>query len=261
MDQDAIRSYWVQQARAHGRSHAASWSDLRVIELEVAEIARRLTEGDRVLDVGCANGFSSLQLARAHAIVLRGLDFVPEMIKNARANLNAVRSVLRGDVIFEVGDILSLEEADGAYDKVIVTRVLINLESWDRQVRALGECARVLRSGGTLMLSEATVQWWTRLNRLRAEWGLPDIPMPAFNTYLDEDALLGAAAPYFDVLETVNFASTYYVGTRVLKPILAKALNSDIDVADPAAEWNRWWASLPAWGDYGTQKLFVLRRR
>jgi hypothetical protein len=25
-------------------------------------------------------------------------------------------------------------------------------------------------------------------------------------------------------------------------------------------EWNRWFAQLPAWGDYGTQKLFVFRK-
>ena len=59
----------------------------------------------------------------------------------------------------------------------------------------------------------------------------------------------------------VDFASTYYVGTRVLKPLLAQATGAPVDVADPASEWNRWFASLPAVGDYGTQKLFVFRKR
>ena len=61
--------------------------------------------------------------------------------------------------------------------------------------------------------------------------------------------------------EMVNFASTYFVGTRVIKPLLARLLGQEAKVADPGMHWNRWFASLPATGDYGTQKLFVLRKR
>jgi hypothetical protein len=63
------------------------------------------------------------------------------------------------------------------------------------------------------------------------------------------------------LLELVNFASTYYVGTRVLKPLLNQALGGLVDVADPKMEWNRWFAQLPAAGDYGTQKLFVFQKK
>ena len=69
----------------------------------------------------------------------------------------------------------------------IVFLVLINLGHWDRQLSGLRECIRVLKSGGLLLLSEATLQRWCRLNALRAEWGLEDIPMPPFNQYLDQD--------------------------------------------------------------------------
>jgi hypothetical protein len=61
-------------------------------------------------------------------------------------------------------------------------------------------------------------------------------------------------------VELVNFASTYFVGTRLLKPLLAAAIDASIDVADPSAEWNRWISDLPPWGDYGAQKLFVFRK-
>jgi hypothetical protein len=62
------------------------------------------------------------------------------------------------------------------------------------------------------------------------------------------------------LVEVSNFASTYYVGTRVLKPLLAKATNAPLNIADPHAEWNRWFSQLPAAGDYGTQKLFVFEK-
>jgi len=56
-------------------------------------------------------------------------------------------------------------------------------------------------------------------------------------------------------------SQAYYLGTRVLKPLLAQALGATVDVANPDMEWNRWFARLPAFGDYGTQKLFVFRKR
>ncbi len=46
-----------------------------------------------------------------------------------------------------------------------------------------------------------------------------------------------------------------------MKPLLAQATGAPVDVADPLSEWNRFVASLPAAGDYGTQKLFVFRKR
>jgi hypothetical protein len=119
----------------------------------------------------------------------------------------------------------------------------------------------VTRPGGLLLLSEATQQGWHKLNEFRGEWGLPPIPVPTFNTYLNEPEVVEALAPSFDLIELVNFASSYYVGTRVLKPLLSQALQANVNVADPDLHWNRWWAQAPAWGDYGTQKLFVFRKR
>jgi len=62
------------------------------------------------------------------------------------------------------------------------------------------------------------------------------------------------------LIEISNFASTYYVGTRVLKPLLALATKAPLNVADPGAQWNRWFSALPSAGDYGTQKLFVFKK-
>ena len=95
---------------------------------------------------------------------------------------------------------------------------------------------------------------------MRVEWDLPPIPMPPFNKYLDEDSVIESVAPELRLLRLVNFASTYYVGTRFLKPLLIRALGSSMDVTDPNAELNRFFAQLPSAGDYGTQKLFVFEK-
>jgi ubiquinone/menaquinone biosynthesis C-methylase UbiE len=260
LSQNEVYEYWNKQAHEHGQSPSASWSDHCVIDMEIAEISKHLVDGERVLDVGCANGYSSVQFAGARQIELRGVDYIPKMIEEARGRLPALKDKLRGSVEFEVGDITQLKEPSNFYDKVVVVRVLINLGHWERQLSGMRECLRVLKPGGLLLLSEATLQGWRRLNALRAEWGLEDIPMPPFNQYLDQDQVITAVRVEAELLELSNFASTYYVGTRVLKPLLAKAAQAPISVADPNSEWNRWFSQMPAGGDYGTQKLFVFRK-
>jgi ubiquinone/menaquinone biosynthesis C-methylase UbiE len=260
LSQQEVFEYWTRQAQEHGQSPSASWTDHRVIEMEIGEITRHLHDGDKVLDVGCANGYSSIQFACSRRIQLRGLDFVPEMIEQAKARSGTMQEHLVGSVEFEVGDIVQLKEPSSCYDTVIVVRVLINLGTWERQLSGLRECIRVLKPGGLLLLSEATLQGWRRLNALRQEWGLSDIPMPPFNEYLDQQSVIAAVSGQAEVLEISNFASSYYVGTRVLKPLMAQAIRGPVSVADPNSEINRWFSQLPAAGDYGTQKLFVLRK-
>jgi ubiquinone/menaquinone biosynthesis C-methylase UbiE len=256
---EQIREYWTDQARRLGPDPAASWSDIRAMELEISEIGRRLEDGERVLDVGCANGFSTMMFAQQRRISIRGVDYIPEMVAEARARL--AEPLQQGSSVdFAVGDATNLDEPSSAYDKVVVIRVVINLSTWGRQVQALKEFARVLKVGGTLLLSEATLQGWRRLNLLRQDWGLEPVPMPSFNMYLDEDAVVEVVAPELELVELVNFSSSYFVATRVIKPLLIRALGLDQDPGDPKAEWNRWASQIPAFGDYGTQKLFVLRR-
>jgi len=258
---EQVRAFWTAQAIQHGQSPSASWSDVHVLDLEAREIQQRLEDGDRVLDVGCGNGYSTVRFAAARRIAIRGIDYIPQMIDEARVRASALDQRLTGTVEFAVGDVSDLKEPASGYDKVIAIRVLINLGSWPAQQAALRGCGRLVKPGGLLLLSEATLQGWNRLNAFRTEWGLPPIPMPAFNTYLDEEQVVATLAPAFEIVELVNFASTYYVGTRVLKPLLAAAAHPALDVADPQLHWNRFWAQLPAAGDYGTQKLFVFRKR
>jgi ubiquinone/menaquinone biosynthesis C-methylase UbiE len=259
---EQIKNFWTEQAKKHGQSTAASWSDHRVIEMEIREIFPYLGESDLVLDVGCANGYSTIQFAAGKDITIRGVDYIPEMIEQASLRLASLKDRLMGTAEFRVDNVLSLNEPDDTYDKVIVTRVIINLHDWDLQLKGIHECIRVLKPLGLLILLEATLQGWQRLNALRQEWGLTEIPMPAFNNYINKERLFEAVSYDLKLVKVMNFSSTYYVGTRVLKPLLAKVLgNSNMNSADPDMEWNRWFSQLPSWGDYGTEELFVFKKR
>jgi len=259
-DLDKIRDYWTNQAKTHGQAAAASWSDTRMIDLEIGQLIQFINDGDRILDVGCANGYTTFQLAHNRKVSIKGLDYIPEMIANAKARLANLAGELWGEVSFEEGDITNLSAPDGAYDKLICVRVLINLQNQERQIHAVRQCARVVKEGGLLLLSEATIQGWQRLNCFRREWGLPDIPMPPFNHYLDLEIFKQDFGCGLRLERVIDFASTYYVATRVFKPLLAMAAPKEVNIADPGMEWNRWAAMLPAGGDYGVQKLLVFRK-
>lgn len=258
---DQIREFWRSQAVDFAGDHRASWTDIHAINLEIAEISKWIRDDIRVVDIGCANGFSTLQYASRFGIDIRGIDYIPEMVAAASQRLSTVATPLRGNASFEVGDICSLTEPDAYYDLGIVTRVIINIPNRERQIVAIREAARIIKPGGMLLFSEATREGLAQLNLLRAEWQLPPIPEPAFNNYVDEKLLREAAPDLLELSEISNFSSTYFVGTRVLKPLLAAAVDKGIDVAKPEMEWNRFFSMLPAAGDYGTQKLFAFRRR
>ncbi len=257
---DQIRKYWTDQAIEHGDTSSASWSDHRVMDLEIPEIINYLDDGDTVIDIGCANGYSTIQFACQKRINISGIDLIPEMIETAKLRKKQFSEKILGKAEFNIGDILSLKVDSGQYDKVIVTRVIINLNNWENQKKALRNCMELVKPGGLLLISEATIQGWQNLNKFRAEWGLKKIEMPTFNFYLDEDKVIETVSQALKFIELKNFSSTYYVGTRVIKPLLNAALGNRIDVSAPDMEWNRWFSQLPAWGDYGTQKLFVFKK-
>jgi ubiquinone/menaquinone biosynthesis C-methylase UbiE len=261
LNENEIRDYWRNQAITFAEDHRASWADVYAINLEIAEISKRLRNDTRVIDIGCANGFSTVNYARRFNLNIKGVDYIPEMIAAANDRLSAEAAQLVGAVSFAVGDITALDEPDGHYDTAIVTRVIINLAEREKQIAAIREAARIIKPGGALLLSEATREGLQQLNLFRSEWGLQPIPEPPFNNYVDEELARTAAPDLLDMEEISNFSSTYFVGTRVLKPLLAGAIGNHIDPARAEMEWNRFFSLLPAAGDYGTQKLFIFRRR
>jgi len=255
-----IKEYWTKKVSSYGNSHKSSWSDRYAIAMEIKAIASCLSDGDKVCDIGCNVGHSTMHFAKKKKIDILGLDYVEEMIVKAKQRL-AKTDLGGSSVQFDVGDMTNLNLPDASFDKIVTTRVLINLGSWDNQVIGLSECFRVLRKGGFLLLSEASLNAWNRLNQIRGKCGFDAIPMPSFNNYLDEDKLLKASRQYADLIRVERFSSTYYLGTRVLKPLLKKHLFKSMDIANPKSMVNRLSCGLPAIGDFGPQKLFVFRKK
>jgi ubiquinone/menaquinone biosynthesis C-methylase UbiE len=221
---DFIHQFWEKQASQHGVSHVASWGDNWAIALETDTIARHLKDGDAVLDVGCANGYSAFeQLGRHRLQRLVGVDFSAQMIAAAR-KAHAERKA--GDnVSFHEGDIRKLAFPDASFDVVYTTRVLINLPNWEEQITGIKECLRVARPGGTVILSEAFWEPLQLLNALRSLKQLPPLVEHDFNRYLKKTKLEAWLRDAGFDFEIEDFSSIYYLGSRFLREL----------VTDPAA--------------------------
>lgn len=110
--------------------------------------------GSIVLDIGCGAGIDSIIAARITGPEGRviGLDFLPEML--SRAASAAAEAGLNNLETLE-GEMEAIPLPNASVDHVIANGV-INLSP--RKSRALAECARVLRAGGDLCMSDLTMQ-------------------------------------------------------------------------------------------------------
>ena len=109
--------------------------------------------GETVLDLGCGAGIDSVLAARRTGPSGRviALDFLPEMLE--RTSLAAAEAGLDNVETLEA-EMEAIPLRDESVDH-IVSNGVINLSA--RKRRVLAECARVLRPGGKLSISDLTV--------------------------------------------------------------------------------------------------------
>jgi arsenite methyltransferase len=118
--------------------------------LRFAEIAG----GETILDVGCGGGIDTILAARrtGSSGTVIALDFLPEMLERTAA---AAREAGLDNVEPLEGEMEAIPLDDASVD-LIVSNGVINLSP--RKARVMAECARVLRPGGRLCVSDLTVE-------------------------------------------------------------------------------------------------------
>ena len=224
IDPKKIKEYWDNQAREYRADPRATIKDHQFRLLEMDVLKRHLTLEDVVLDVGCGNGFQTLDYAKCVRSI-RGLDYSAPMIEVARKSAEASG---QRNCSFEVGDILNHKLQREAYDAVVCERCLINLPTEEHQRRAVVRMHGALKYGGRLLLSEVTLQGRERLNQLRREFGLGDIKKHWHNLYIDEERFLPFLSDFFDTVEVVRFGMYQFI-SKVIHPMLVAPKEPDFD--------------------------------
>jgi ubiquinone/menaquinone biosynthesis C-methylase UbiE len=120
---------------------------LQIMGEQLCESAE-LRPGARVLDVATGNGGTAIAAARRGCDVV-GIDYVPELIDQARRRALAERY----PITFDVGDAEDLPYDDASFDAV--TSTLGVMFTADHR-RTADELVRVCRPGGTIALANWT---------------------------------------------------------------------------------------------------------
>lgn len=272
---DEIKSYWDMQAELardggdklliidldrnvfSDSSGGGTLKDWRLRELEIQAFANYISVNDRVLDIGCGNGFSTVQLSLRTGCAITGLDYSERMIENAMTSLKVHYADMTSRVNYLVGDVLNLATLkDGAFNVVLTERCLINLVDWESQQSAIRSIANILEPGGLFLMLEGSLDGLQNLNRVRRDLDLPDIKSAWHNQFIADTKLQAFSRVYFDLLTVDNFCSTYMLISRALHPKLVEPDQPTYD-----AKINDIAMKLPNEGEYGYLKLHVFKRR
>lgn len=267
MSENFIRDYWDGNSSKEG--HNASWGDNWCVQLEIDNIAQYIKDADKVLDVGCANGFAVLEQSKRHNIDIRGIDFSEEMIKSAQSKFGQDKNPY---FIFDCGDVRKLPFKDEQFDVTYTTRCLINLPTWEEQIEGIKECIRVTKTGGTIILSEAFYEPLQRLNALRLICGLAPLVEHDFNRYIKKGYLYNfikslhvtrrdSNPKIFEIesFECVDFSSVYYLGSRFLRDLVTD-INQFEGYSNPI---NKAFYELEkeySGGGFGIQQSYVIKK-
>jgi ArsR family transcriptional regulator len=147
---ESIRAERAEAANRYFAGHAEVWDQIRSLHVAESEVERAIDRAlgnrplGRLVDVGTGTG-RMIELfgpRSAHAI---GIDRSSDMLRLARVKLEAagIQSSLRQ------GDMYALPLTDQSADSIIIHQVLHYAHS---PAAAIAEAARVLASGGTLLV-------------------------------------------------------------------------------------------------------------
>ena len=177
---NAVRRAYDEMAETYAAERADDPPETELLD----DLGARLDRGARVLDAGCGQG-TPIASRLAGRFDVTGLDF-------SRAQLAlAARAV--PDAAFVRGDMTALPFADGSFDAVCALYSIIHVPT-DEHPGVFREFARVLRPGGSLLLSAGGEAW----EGANPDWLDSGVEMrwsfPALETTLDQLADAGFEA-------------------------------------------------------------------
>ena len=168
-------------------------------------VSECVTSSGRALDLGCAVGRSTFELARTCSEVI-GIDFSQRFIDAANALKSGelpYRRIDEGDhstplvarvpdgidrmrVAFETGDAMNLRDDLGTFDVVLMANLIDRLRE---PQRCLARLPALVNAGGQLVITSPYT--WLEDFTPRANWLSPTL-----------DGLRAALAPHFDLTAT-----------------------------------------------------------
>jgi len=249
-----VDEHYKKQAKQHGDSLTSTMPDQNIRRLEIENIKKYLKDGQKCLEVGCGNGAASIMLSKIHELDLLSIDVTKEMIDIAKSQN---KDGIKGKLNFLHKNILELDSKE-LFDVVFTIRCIINLMKWEDQRVALDQMSDRVKPNGNLVLLEAFSDGLEELNQARDELGFEPIPPAHHNLHLKKEMVIKRLEEKgLKLIEENNFLSSYYFGTRVIYPALAKANNVDIKFN---SKIDSFFSHFPSYGNFAHIKILVFKK-
>src|SRR5262245_10478870 len=235
-----IHEHWRDWAVQYGTDLRATTLSSSIKQLEIAALRRAIERVtvpcsiEGILEVGCGNGQNIVALAKIfaeQAFVWHGVDYVPEMVEAARKNAEAAGLTPR--TRFMHGDVLKLsaiEGLDARYGIVITDRLLINLDTVDKQKTGIDQLTRRVANHGVLILIENSRQTKDAQNQLRLAMGLTPRKDADFNLFFDDKVIIPHLESRFASVEIEDFGSLHDI---ILYALLPHAMGAEFQYEHP----------------------------
>jgi SAM-dependent methyltransferase len=206
--------HWDERARGVDVAASVNIEDVYQRDLELEFACGQLTGNERLLEVGCGNGFNTTKY-RDSVMSIDAFDLSGDMITRAK------RDHPDPKIRYYQASVLDPSAAPaGTYDAVVCIRTLINLADLAAQRASIENLFSWLRPGGLLILIEGFTDGFQALGELRQSLSLPTVVPASINSYCAvteiQDLLDGGG----ELVATFH-TGTWDVLTRVVLPLIA----------------------------------------
>ena len=251
MLQTENQKFWEAQAE-NKSGHNVSWWDINMKKIEIATISKCINPDDYVLDLGCSNGSATAEIQEKTNAKFLGIDYSQKAIEQTS-------SINNPNIEFKYQDIRTLN-MQNTFDKVMSMRCLINIMDEDERFEVIKSIHSCLKPNGTYIMCEAFVEGFKNLNKAREFFGLNELPMPKYNSYINEKELEEKTKDLFYIDKVIKHSSLYYLGTRVFQYMC-----NDSDPTGADTPLHRFFADYSQEtsksGDFGPNKVYLLRKK
>ncbi len=248
------KDFWNKRATKYRDSEEFGFPDIHLNHRENRILRERIYPygGKKILDVGCANGHSTIAITRPGDNYVLGIDANSKAID--MANILKQEKGLR-EIHFEVGEMTNVLRESNSFDIVYAKRALSNLPSRREQKRAIEELSRLTIPGGKIFIFDLFMEGYERLNKLRNDFGLESIDLPFHCLPLTEDFIKITSDNGLTVFREEDPTSSYYYMSRVLYPKILKPMGIQA-TSNSLPNWV--FSKLPSIGNIGANKLYTL---
>lgn len=257
-----VKNYWEERAGQNQTAVTGTTNDVYLRELEINTfcdtlINLGLNKDFNILDVGCGDGYSTLNIARNFPdSTFIGIDYSVNMIENATNNLLKSSA---SNVTFKVADATNISKyfQPSSFDFILSDRCLINLETSNNQYKVIKQISSLIKTGGYYIAIENFTEGQNNLNEARQKMGLNEIPVRWHNLFFGQDEFMKNVNPWFSSINFVEFSSAYYYATRVIYSSLCKLRNVEPDYLN---DIHKLAVHLPVIGQYSPTRLVILKK-